>query len=44
MKAYKPTGEHGDSDLRPSASALTFDLLVVTGSTELLTAESPPWC
>lgn len=40
---YFYTGEHGDSGLNPSASVLTFDLLVIMGSTVLLTAESPQW-
>lgn len=36
------TGEQGDDGLNPSDSALTFDLLVIMGSTVLLTAESAP--
>lgn len=35
------TGEQGEDGLNPSASVLTFDLLVIMGSTVLLTAESP---
>lgn len=34
------TGEEGEAGLNPSASVLTFDLLVIMGSTVLLTAES----
>lgn len=34
------TGEQGEDGLSPSASVLTFDLLVIMGSTVLLTAES----
>lgn len=36
------TGEQGDEGLSPSASLFTFDLLVIMGSTVLLTAESLP--
>lgn len=40
IKTSLRTGEQGDDDLNPSDSALTFDLLVIMGSTVLLTAES----
>ena len=39
---FPRTGEQGDIGLSPSVSVLTFDLLVIMGSTMLLTAESPP--